>query len=110
MSTKVDLYSSTYGHFEDDVLAEIRRETYGEDLNQSSWTTSDEYDKFCASLNVDASKHVLEIASGSGGPALYMAAKFGCRVTGIDINAEGINASTQTAAARGITNADFQFA
>ena len=110
MSTKVDFYNSNYGNFESDLLADIRRETYGEDLGQSSWLTAEEYNKFCMWLNVDASKRILEVASGSGGPALYMAAKYGCRITGIDINREGINAANQTAASRGITNADFQFA
>jgi SAM-dependent methyltransferase len=110
MATKVDFYNNNYGNFESDLLAEIRRETYGENLGQSSWLTADEYDKFCGWLNIDSSKRVLEVASGSGGPALYMAEKYSCRVTGIDINREGINTATQTAASRGITNADFQCA
>ena len=110
MATKVDFYDSNYGNFESDLLAEIRRETFGEDLGQSSWLTIDEYDKLCGWLKVESSKHVLEVASGSGGPALYMAAKYGCRVTGIDINREGIDTATQAAASRGISNADFRFA
>jgi len=50
----------------------------------------------------------LEVASGSGGPALYLAKKFGSTVTGIDINREGITAATEAAEKRGISNATFQ--
>ena len=83
MSKQVDLYSSTYGNFQENVLAEIRRETYGEDIGQNSWITTEEYDTFYSWLNLSADEHVLEIASGSGGPALYLAKKFKCRITGL---------------------------
>ena len=48
MSNPVDLYNSTYGNFQEQVLAEIRRETYGEDIGQNSWITTDEYDALYA--------------------------------------------------------------
>jgi SAM-dependent methyltransferase len=110
MSNKVDLYNSTYGNFKEQVFAEIRRETYGEDIGQNSWITSDEYDTFYSWLGLDAGAHVLEVASGSGGPSLYLARKFGCRITGLDINEEGIKTANQAARDAGITNAAYQFA
>jgi SAM-dependent methyltransferase len=108
MLRKLDLYNSAYVNFAADVLSEIRSETYGTDLGQSSWTTVDEYEQFCEWLNIDSSKSVLETASGSGGPALHIAKKYGCSVTGIDINEEGIKTATQNAAANSISNAEFQ--
>jgi hypothetical protein len=55
---QVDLYSSTYGNFEERVLAEIRREAYGEDIGQNSWITTDEYDNLYSWLNLSAGDHV----------------------------------------------------
>jgi SAM-dependent methyltransferase len=53
---------------------------------------------------------VLEVASGSGGPALYLAEKFGCSVTGVDINETGLNGARNDAATRGLENARFELA
>jgi ubiquinone/menaquinone biosynthesis C-methylase UbiE len=39
-------------------------------------------------LDVAAHDHLLDIGSGIGGPARYLAHRFGCRVTGIDLTAE----------------------
>lgn len=110
MSKQVDLYNSTYGNFQERVLAEIRRDTYGEDIGQNSWITTDEYDMFYSWLNLSAGDHLLEIASGSGRPALYLAKKFQCRITGIDINEEGIKTANQAARDAKIPNVSFQLA
>ena len=39
-------------------------------------------------LNVSATDHILDVGSGIGGPARFMADRFGCRVTGIDLTGE----------------------
>lgn len=110
MSKQVDLYNSTYSNFEEQVLAEIRRETYGEDIGQNSWITTDEYDTFYSWLNLSADAQILEVASGSGGPALYLARKFKCHITGIDINEEGIKTANRSAVNAQITGTNFQLA
>jgi|SRR5688572_2389715 len=110
MSNRVDLFNSNYGNFNERVLAEIRQETFGEDIGQTSWITTDEYDTFYGWLNLSAGEHVLEIASGSGGPALYLAKKFKCHLTGLDINEEGIKTANQHALDAKITDVKFQLA
>ena len=79
------------------MLAAIRGETFGQDIGQNSWLTVDEYDRFIAWLQLEPGQHVLEVASGSGGPALYLARHAGCRVTGIDCNESGIATATRAA-------------
>jgi ubiquinone/menaquinone biosynthesis C-methylase UbiE len=41
-----------------------------------------------ALVHPKATDHVLDVGSGIGGPARYVASRFGCRVTGIDLTAE----------------------
>jgi len=83
------------------VLDAIRKETFGVDIGQNSWVTVDEYDRFLPWLDLAADHHVLEVASGSGGPALYLARTTGCRVTGIDSNESGVATASQMAAKSG---------
>ena len=87
-TANVDLYGNAYGHFATSVLEEVRLETYGEDIGQSGWMTADEYRRFFELLELDAESNVVDICSGSGGPAIFMAQTTGCHVLGLDINEE----------------------
>jgi SAM-dependent methyltransferase len=97
LTQRVDLFDSTYGHFTLDVLANIRHETFGQDIGQNSWLTVEEYDRFIYSLRLWPEQHVLEVGSGSGGPALYLADRASCHVTGIDCNEAGVAEATRAA-------------
>ena len=104
MPQRVDLFDSTYQHFNEQVLDAIRKETFGTDIGQNSWLTVAEYDRFLRWLNLAASEHVLEVASGSGGPALYLAGQTGCRVTGIDANESGVATASEMAKRSGLAD------
>jgi SAM-dependent methyltransferase len=107
----VDLYGASYGHFATQVLEEVRRETYGEDLGQSSWVTSDEYRRLFEWLGLREADHVLDLGCGSGGPALFIARERGCRVTGVDVNEAGIAAGLALARGQGLEErVDFRIA
>jgi SAM-dependent methyltransferase len=98
------MYDTTYGGFRDDLYAAIRREAFGEEIGQNSWLTADEQRHFFDLMEIDASSEVLEVASGSGGPALFMATETGCRVTGLELHADGVTAATSTATERGLAD------
>lgn len=95
---RVDLFDSTYSHFTEEVLYAVRKETFGVDIGQNSWVTVDEYDGFIRDLRLTSDSHILEVASGSGGPALYIAKQVGCRVTGIDATDSGVKTANEAAA------------
>lgn len=99
MSKRVDLFDSTYHHFTEHVLEAIRKETFGQDIGQNSWLTVAEYDRFIGWLRLEPEQHVLEVASGSGGPAWYLATHAQVHVTGIDANASGVATAVQRVAA-----------
>ena len=88
MGGAVPFYDRAYGGFHLGARERVRRETYGEDLGQNSWLTVDEWRAFAAWLGVAEGSRVLDVACGSGGPALYLARAFGARVTGVDHNPE----------------------
>jgi SAM-dependent methyltransferase len=101
-ASRVDLYNNAYGDFASDVEAAVRQETYGEDLGQTSWMTAQEWLAFADLLGITPAAEVLEVGSGSGGPAVYLALARGCRMTGVDINEHGVRNAIQLAEARGI--------
>lgn len=111
MAERTDLFYNTYGHFDERVLAAVRAETFGRDIGQNSWLTVDEYERFASWLDLTPTSHVLEVASGSGGPALHLAEYAGCRVTGVDANESGIaNAARAAAVAKLSSRVNFQVA
>jgi SAM-dependent methyltransferase len=100
----VDLYNNAYGDFAGSAEAAVRQETYGEDMGQTSWLTVSEWLEFADQLGVTASAEVLEVGSGSGGPAVYLALARGCRVVGVDINQHGVRNAAGLAQARGVAD------
>jgi len=93
-------YNATYGNFQTDLYAQIRREAFGEDIGQNSWHTSDEQDRFLQWLDLSPGKRLLDVACGAGGPALRIAAATGCSVVGIDVYEQAVRAANSLAAQR----------
>jgi ubiquinone/menaquinone biosynthesis C-methylase UbiE len=94
MPPGVDVYNTSYGNYEWDVYRDVRLETYGEDYGQTSWVTTEESHEIPRLLELTPGCSVLEIGSGSGRYALYVAETARCQVVGLDVNAEGVrNAS-----------------
>lgn len=102
MRDQVDFYDPAYGNFAATVSKDIRIETYGEDIGQNSWLTADEFRRCFQLLSLTSNSKVLEVASGSGGPAIFLASTIGCHVTGVDINATGVANANKMAEAQGL--------
>jgi ubiquinone/menaquinone biosynthesis C-methylase UbiE len=104
MSAKVDLYDSAYGNYELDVYRQVRLETYGEDLGQTSWVTTEESNEIPKLLELTSASRVLEIGCGSGRYALRVAERVGCRIAGLDVNSHGIRNANQLAGQAGLSS------
>lgn len=111
MSGTVDLYDNAYGNYEDEVYRLVRTSTYGKDLGQTGWTTSQESEEIPRRLGLTSSSNVLELGCGSGGYALQVAGHVGCHIVGVDINAAGVGNANHLAAAQNLSSqARFQVA
>jgi ubiquinone/menaquinone biosynthesis C-methylase UbiE len=102
MSVKVNLYDNAYANYASDVYQQVRKETYGFDLGQTSWVTTDESTEIPAMLHAQPGSSVLEIGCGSGGYALHLAGTVGCTIVGIDVNEPGVHNANQLATASGL--------
>jgi len=99
---RVDLYNSAYGNYGAEAYRQIRVETYGEDLGQTSWVTTEESSEIPRLAGIAVGSNVLEIGSGSGRYALQVAATTGCRVLGVDINEPGVANANSLAREQGL--------
>jgi cyclopropane fatty-acyl-phospholipid synthase-like methyltransferase len=94
------LYATAYGGFS--AREQVRRLTYGEDLGQSGWLTSDELERFAEWLRLDAGSRLLDVGCGSGGPTLRLAETTGARVLGVDLLEESIVTAVRLAQERSL--------
>ncbi len=101
-ASKSEFYDAQYGGFATDLYASIRRETWGEDIGQNSWITADEVRGFLSWIGLGAGQALLDIACGSGGPALFMAKETGCDLVGVDIHADGVAQANRQAKERSL--------
>jgi len=84
-------YDVNYSNFQTELYSDIRRDAFGEDIGQNSWLTVSEQDMFLGWLDLSPGKMFLDVACGSGGPALRMAAITGCSVVGVDLHEQAIS-------------------
>lgn len=82
-------YSSAYFNKEDITLQEAQFA---------------KYERLCQQLRLKSTDHVLEIGSGWGGNAIYMAKKYGCKVTSLTISEEQHKLAVERVAAEGLQN------
>jgi SAM-dependent methyltransferase len=104
VSETVDLYNNAYGHYEAEVYRLVRASTYGKDLGQTGWTTTQESEEIPQRLQLSATSNVLEIGCGSGRYALQVAGRLGCRIVGVDINAAGVENANHLAVAQNLSS------
>lgn len=81
----------------------LRRDLWdaGDDLGQHSFVTPAYFDRFSRQLGIGPGTRVLDLGSGTGGPAVHIASQTGCRMTGLEVNAVGVEMARRIAAGAG---------
>ena len=95
-------YSAQYSQFASDVHASVRHAAFGEDIGQNSWLTVDELEQFSSWLELRGSSRLLDVACGSGGPALHLARTTGCSITGVELYEQAVSTAETAARAAGL--------
>ena len=105
-------FSRLYSNYTEDVLTQVRRETYGDDdMGQYSWTTKSELEMIYRALGLRKGRRLLDVACGAGGPARFAARTTGCTVVGVDNSEGAIATATRLAREEGLQDlATFQIA
>jgi sarcosine/dimethylglycine N-methyltransferase len=69
----------------DGIALEGLTEEVLQNYDQDHFGGLDAVDVLAVKAGIDRSSHILDVCSGMGGPARYLASSIGCRVTGLDI-------------------------
>ena len=97
-----NFYGPQYARIDSQLAAEIRREAFGEDIGQESWRSAAEQAEIADLLRLTSNSRVLDVACGAGGPSLALVQQFGCFLTGLDIEPEGVTHANAEAKKRGL--------
>jgi SAM-dependent methyltransferase len=95
-------FRESYARERYDVLVEIERVVIGADWGANGYTTRAQVDDIAARLGVGPALRVLDIGTGRGWPALYLAATFGCDVVACDVPVEGLRRGAERCRVEGL--------
>lgn len=83
----------------------IRKTIWGDhDIGQQSFITPQYLDELIRKISIGPEDYVLDIGSGVGGPAIYIAQKTGCRIMGIDVSDVGVEWARKFASDSGLSD------
>ena len=103
ISEHYDLNNDFFACFLDPTMTYSAAYFYKEGLSLEEAQLA-KYDRLCKQLKLQPSDHVLEIGSGWGGNAIYMAREYGCKVTSLTISEEQYKLAVERVAAAGLSD------
>jgi cyclopropane-fatty-acyl-phospholipid synthase len=101
ISEHYDLNNDFFASFLDPTMTYSAAYFYRDGLSLQEAQLA-KYERLCRQLHLRATDHVLEIGSGWGGNAIYMAKTYGCRVTSLTISEEQHKLAVERVEAEGL--------
>ena len=86
------------------AMRKVEEAVLGCDYGGTSWTTRQQAIQMIESLSVGREQHLLDIGSGSGWPALFVANQSGCGATLVDIPLNALGQARDRAEQDGLAN------
>ena len=102
ISEHYDLNNNFFASFLDPTMTYSSAYFYKDGLSLEEAQFA-KYERLCRQLCLKPTDHVLEIGSGWGGNAIYMAKHYGCKVTSLTISEEQAKLARQRVEAEGLT-------
>jgi cyclopropane-fatty-acyl-phospholipid synthase len=103
ISAHYDLNNDFFASFLDPTMTYSSAYFYKDGLSLEEAQLA-KYERLCGQLHLKPSDHVLEIGSGWGGNAIYMAKTYGCKVTSLTISAEQHKLAIERVEAEGLSD------
>ncbi len=103
ISEHYDLNNDFFASFLDPTMTYSAAYFYRDGLSLEEAQLA-KYERLCRQLHLKPTDHVLEIGSGWGGNAIYMAKTYGCRVTSLTISEEQHKMAVERVAAEGLSD------
>ena len=103
ISAHYDLNNDFFASFLDPTMTYSSAYFYKDGLSLEEAQLA-KYERLCRQLNLKATDHVLEIGSGWGGNAIYMAKTYGCKVTSLTISEEQHKLAVERVQAEGLSD------
>jgi len=103
ISEHYDLNNDFFASFLDPTMTYSAAYFYRDGLSLQEAQLA-KYERLCRQLHLRATDHVLEIGSGWGGNAIYMAKTYGCRVTSLTISEEQHKLAVERVEAEGLSD------
>ena len=103
ISEHYDLNNDFFASFLDPTMTYSSAYFYKDGLSLEEAQLA-KYERLCRQLHLKPSDHVLEIGSGWGGNAIYMAKNYGCKVTSLTISVEQLKLAQERVEAAGLSD------
>jgi len=103
ISEHYDLNNDFFASFLDPTMTYSSAYFYKDGLSLEEAQLA-KYDRLCKQMHLKPTDHVLEIGSGWGGNAIYMAKTYGCKVTSLTISEEQAKLARERIAEAGLSD------
>jgi cyclopropane-fatty-acyl-phospholipid synthase len=103
ISEHYDLNNDFFASFLDPTMTYSSAYFYKDGLSLEEAQLA-KYERLCCQLHLKPTDHVLEIGSGWGGNAIYMAKTYDCRVTSLTISEEQYKMAVERVEAEGLSD------